>query len=213
MDIRANLQTYLEVRSPTDRYASFDYCFNYFQSRAEQGRLDELAAGPDLEVSCLQLGFYLASWGMYRGSTKLLTRSLPYLAPTVKALTVAPPSLWTTDVNGYTRESIWMILEMADRLRKALPDATDTLVTKIMLGTFGCVPALDTYVVAGSGWRGLNSNTLGRIATFYVDNAAVIDAHRVSTIDFATRRDSGRLYTRAKVIDMIFFVEGGKSSR
>src|SRR5687768_11770580 len=51
VDIRANLETYLAARSPTDRYASFDYCFNYFQTRAEQGRLGELAGGPDLEVS------------------------------------------------------------------------------------------------------------------------------------------------------------------
>lgn len=27
VDIRANLTEYLDARSPTDRYASFDYCW------------------------------------------------------------------------------------------------------------------------------------------------------------------------------------------
>jgi hypothetical protein len=36
----------------------------------------------------------------------------------------------------------------------------------------------------------------------------VIDRCRVATLDFETGTASNRRYTRAKVIDMIFFVEG-----
>ncbi len=42
------------------------------------------------------------------------------------------------------------------------------------------------------------------------DNASVIDQHRVPTLDFDTGTETARRYTRAKVIDMIFFVEGGE---
>ncbi len=43
------------------RYKSWEHCFKYFS----QGKLDE-------DIACLHLAFYLASWGMYRGSSFLL---------------------------------------------------------------------------------------------------------------------------------------------
>jgi hypothetical protein len=36
----------------------------------------------------------------------------------------------------------------------------------------------------------------------------LIDRHRTPTLDFDTGMPTNRRYTRAKVIDMIFFVEG-----
>jgi len=38
----------------TDRYTSFDYCYNYFKRNNDFTN--------DIEKSCLVLGFYLASW-------------------------------------------------------------------------------------------------------------------------------------------------------
>jgi hypothetical protein len=49
-----------------------------------------------------------------------------------------------------------------------------------------------------------------RVAEFYKHNADVIDRHRVPTLEFDTGMETARRYTRAKVIDMIFFVEGGE---
>ena len=46
---------------PENRYASFDYCYRYFRCSTS----DQLLA--DMEKSCLTVGFYLASWGMFRG--------------------------------------------------------------------------------------------------------------------------------------------------
>lgn len=40
-----------------------------------------------MEVSCLHLGFYLASWGMLRGSSDLLQRSARHLVPLMTATT------------------------------------------------------------------------------------------------------------------------------
>lgn len=71
VDIEANLKAYLGKREPRARYTSFDYCFNYFQSHREQGKLPDLLRGEALQLSCLHLGFYLASWGMLRGSSEL----------------------------------------------------------------------------------------------------------------------------------------------
>lgn len=211
MDIEANLAVYLAARSPTDRYASFDYCFNYFQSHAERGQTAEIAEGPRMEISCLQLGFYLASWGMYRGSALRLQRSLAYLAPAVAVIATSPPELWSADADDYSDETCSLIFDVGHRLRAAFPEgASDTLITKVMLGVFGCVPAFDSYFKRGFGVSEFNRSAFGRLGQFYDENAEVIERNRVPTLEFATGTDTARRYSRAKVIDMIFFVEGAR---
>jgi hypothetical protein len=211
MDIEANLATYLAARTPTDRYASFDYCFNYFQSHLEDGRVSALVAGPGLQFSCLHLGFYLASWGMLRGSTVLLRRSLKHLVPAIQVIATSPREVWVADANDYSDDSCKLILDVSRRLRAAFPEgASDTLVTKIMLGVFGCVPAFDTNFRNGFGVSTFGLGALRRVGHYYEENAEVIERHRVPTLDFDTGASTARIYSRAKVIDMIFFVEGGQ---
>lgn len=211
MDIEANLAAYLGARTPTDRYASFDYCFNYFQARREDGGVEALAEGRNLQLSCLHLGFYLASWGMLRGSTVLLNRSLKHLAPVVAVVVDSPREVWESDANRYTDDVCTSLLDVGGRIRAAFPEgASDTLVTKIMLGVFGSVPAFDTNFRRGSGITTFGRGALKRVARFYEENAEVIERHRVPTLDFDTGASTDRLYSRAKVIDMIFFVEGAQ---
>ena len=76
VDIDANLTAFLGNRTPEARYASFDYCFNHFQEARESGDAAALADGDHRMLSCLQLGFYLASWGMMCGSGDLLQLSV-----------------------------------------------------------------------------------------------------------------------------------------
>jgi hypothetical protein len=209
MDIEANLKEYLGEHKPTDRYTSFDYCFNHFQSRRGPG-IAELASASGMELSCLHLGFYLASWGMLRGSSPLLKRSIKHYAPVIEAIASVDPNLWEIDAHAYTEEAIEALTTTAGKLRSALRDgASDILVTKIMLGTFGCVPAFDTYFKKGFGVSTFGRKSLRKVAGFYQENAEIIEAHRVPTIDFASGMETNLKYTRAKVIDMIFFVEGG----
>jgi hypothetical protein len=76
---------------PDGREASFDYCFNYFQTFLDSGNISELATRANLQISCLQLGFFLASWGMYRGSTDVFQKSVRYLAPVVRVIAACAP--------------------------------------------------------------------------------------------------------------------------
>jgi hypothetical protein len=85
-DIEGNIRRYLGDRNPTARYASFDYCFNYFQAFRERDDVKSIAADDHRQLSCLQLGFYLASWGMLRGSTDLLQRSVKHLVPLIETI-------------------------------------------------------------------------------------------------------------------------------
>jgi hypothetical protein len=102
-----------------------------------------------------------------------------------------------------------LILEVADRLRQSVPERmTDTLVTKIMLGVYGCVPSWDTNFKRGFGVSTFGARALARVGDFYAQHAAEVDRWRVATLDFEVGRPTSRRYTRAKVIDMAFFIEG-----
>ena len=81
VDINANLAAFLEYRTPEARYASFDYCFNYFQEARDSGNTAQLADDEHRMLSCFQLGFFLASWGMMRGSGDLYQRSVGICCP------------------------------------------------------------------------------------------------------------------------------------
>jgi len=83
IDIEKNVRTYLGDRSPLERASSFDYCFNYFQAFRDRTATSEISARQYLELSCLHLGYYLASWGMLRGSTVLHTKSYRFFETVV----------------------------------------------------------------------------------------------------------------------------------
>jgi hypothetical protein len=225
IDIEQNVRTYLGNRSPVERASSFDYCFNYFQTFRERMATNELAEPEHLELSCLHIGYYLASWGMLRGSTALHTKSYRFFEPAVETIASEPPATWDIDVDGYTEDNISALMGLRDRLATALTAKTlegtdraptNTLLTKVMLGVFGSVPAFDTFLVRGfrSVTRGpvsFSRRSLSDIGDFYKQNADVIDAQRVLTLDAASGQPTPRWCTRAKVVDMVLLIEGGGS--
>ena len=208
VDIDANLAAFLGYRTPEARYASFDYCFNHFQEARESGDPARLADDDHRMLSCLQLGFYLASWGMMRGSGDLLQRSFRDLIPVIEMIAAEPASTWDLDAHCLgTRTD--EVLALSRRVRRAFSiPASDILVTKTILGVFGCVPAFDRYFRIGFGCQTLCADALVRIGNFCIGHQAKIDAHRIFTLDFDSGLDTKRRYSRAKIIDMIFFQEG-----
>ena len=213
VDIDANLATFLADRTPDARYASFDYCFNYFQEARESGDTSHLADNDHRMLSCLQLGFFLASWGMMRASGDFYRRSVRDLLPVVEMIAAEPASTWELDAHCLATRT-QEVLALSRRVRRAFTiPASDTLVTKTMLGVFGCVPAFDRYFRIGFGCHTLCGDALVRIGNFYRNHQAAVDAHRVFTLDFDSGRDTERRYSRAKIIDMIFFQEGVNPER
>ena len=208
-DIEGNFGRYLAGRTDTARYSSFDYCFNYFGSFRDAGRVEALTDPAHLQMSCLQLGFYLASWGMFRGKAELLSHSARRLAPVIEAIAAAPSQIWTVDAGGYDTGGREVVFDVARGLGGALPGGRSaTLVTKTMLGVFGCVPAYDRFFRTGFGVTAFGPKSLAALDEYYKANAEAIDHCRVPTLDFTTGAETGRTYTRAKVIDMVFFIEG-----
>jgi hypothetical protein len=101
--IAANISEFLGAgRQPARRDASFDYCFNYFQSFRNNRNIDGIVvASQNVETSCLQLGFYLASWGMFR-SSPLLEKSSKHYQPLLEKLVAFDRGIWDIDVPDYS---------------------------------------------------------------------------------------------------------------
>lgn len=217
MNIEKNITQFIEGkgknggRHPIERYASFDYCYNYFQSFRERGCIDKIANKDNMQTSCLHLGFYLASWGMLRGSSFLLEKSIKCYEPLIINIAKFDKRIWEIDADSYTDENIKLLIKCRDMICKSLGNGsnlTDTLTTKIMLGVFSNVPAYDDFFRKGLNVHSFGKKTLKMIAKFYKENKEIIDKYQIYSFDFSTNKASKRKYTKAKIIDMACFIEG-----
>lgn len=202
------------INNPKERYASFDYCYHYFRTSSPSNLLS------DMEKSCLVIGFYLASWGMFRGSSFLLKKSVKYYEPLVEYIADINKGVWEIDVDSYTKENMDIILDVYNQIKTLMiknRNADLVLVTKIMLGVFANIPAFDTYfcntfrgIFDDCGFRRVNEKSLGCIKLFYEYNKAEIDELSSKTFvkEFATGKASQFTYTKAKIIDMYGFSKG-----
>lgn len=217
MDITKSFNQFLEGsgknkwRQPNERYASFDFCYNYFYSFYKENRLLELSDWKNLQVSCLQIGFYLASWGMMRGSSFLLEKSVRNFNNLIIAISRMDPKLREIDVSNYNEENIALLLECKNKIVSALGEEnkpSDTLITKIMLWVFANVPAFDQYFRKSLKVHSFNKRALFKIKEFYEQNRDSFDWLKIHTFDFLTTKETNIIYTKAKLIDMYGFMDG-----
>lgn len=199
------------------RYRSWEYCYyNFYKART--------ANKPDTDYLSLQLAFYLASWGMYRGSSFLLQKDYKIHIPVVeKLLDSKYDELFGVSCEKLqTREVQMLLLEIVDFLSqyyqgvratvkgKNLKNSISmTLVTKILMGTLGCVPAYDRYFIAGVKSKkvctaNFNLKSVLQLAKFYLDNRDIFEAARK---EFPL---NDIIYPPMKLIDMGFWVLGSE---
>ena len=141
-DIETIVNKFKSQSNPDDRYTSFDYCYNYFRTTNDITQ--------DIEKSCLVLGFYLASWGMFRGSSFLLQKSVKHFEPTIRYISTLDKSVWEIDADNYDENNILTIIKIYNGIKTRLinKDNSDlTLITKILLGVFGFIPAFDNSAI------------------------------------------------------------------
>lgn len=216
-NIKKSLDQFLEGqgknkgRKLDERYASFDFCYNYFYSFYKENKLAELANDQNLQMSCLQIGFYLASWGMMRGSSFLLEKSVRNYKNLIVAISKMNPKLWEIDIENYNEENISLLLSCKQQIISALRNEnkpSDTLITKIMLGVFANIPAFDQYFRKSLKVHSVNKKSLLKIKEFYKENKNIFDLFKICTFDFLTSKETDIMYTRAKLIDMCGFMDG-----
>ncbi|MDO8537957.1 MAG: hypothetical protein Q7S21_03675 [archaeon] len=212
MDVNKAINQFLEEKGADERYASFDYCYDYFYSFYKQNRIVELANKKNLQMSCLQLGFYLASWGMMRGSSFLLIKkSVRHHQNLINAISKMKPKMWEIDVDNYNEENIKLLLDCKQKIIEALGKEnkpSDILITKIMLGVFANIPAFDQNFKKSLEVNAVNEKSLMKIKEFYEKNKSKFDSHKIKTLDFLTAKKTGILYTKAKLVDMYGFIDG-----
>lgn len=190
------------------RYKSWCHCYKAFKENRrnkDENIIDYLS---------LHLAFYLASWGMYRGSSFLLQKDYKVHIPIVKIILEEKYTpLLGISAEGLQNDAMLDLMEdISDRIRKAYADeqpsfegitnnATDTLVTKILLGTLGCVPAYDRYYVQAVRQYSISTGKYDKwsvkdVASYYLKYKSEFETVR------AELNASGTEYPVMKIMDM-----------
>lgn len=202
-------------QDPNARYRSWEYCYSSFCHA--RGKKDV-----DIDYLSLQLAFYLASWGMYRGSSFLLQKDYKIHIPVIEELLKEKyDSLSGIECLEFRKENNQRLLEELNRfireyydeVRSSVKkqdiknDVSYTLITKILMGTLGCVPAYDRYFIAGIKSRNVATGTYSiksvlQLADFYENNAGKLNQvqKNMMVFDFP--------YPQMKIIDMGFWQIG-----
>jgi hypothetical protein len=200
------------------RYRSWEHCYGYFQ------RIVPESLSVHRHHAALHLGFYLASWGMYRGSSFLLQHAYTVHLGVIDLLGASRSSiLWGTEfgTSQTDRDLVSPILDMIDGIREAYrPFApatgsrqpTDTLVTKVILGTLGCLPACDRFFIdgfksAGFSYSYLNRKFIDCLLSFSQEN--LIDLRQEQA---RIESSGGVWYPIMKLVDMYFWQIGFERS-
>jgi hypothetical protein len=203
-EIKIFARDYFRNGTPGSRYSSFDYCYNYFHNCPDLTK--------DMERSCLALGFFLASWGMFRGKA-LMEKGLKHYQSTIEYIATLPKETWDIDVNNYPDNYDNLIHIYRKIKERIVPGSTPlVLTTKVMLGVFGFVPAFDSYFREtfkyksnwDLGFTSFNKASLEFIFKFYYENMEEIEElhEEFYTTDFLTSEKTELHYPRAKIIDM-----------
>lgn len=191
---------------PNHRFKSWEHCYYAFGD--ENRTIDELA---------LHLAFYLASWGMYRGSCGILWKDYKIHTDAVNIIN----GFLSLRKEWLTRDDIPQTMKLYDELRKHYCEikyykpenisslslsATDTLITKIMLGTMGCVPAMDDLFKRGFGIypsKMFDEKLLEQMIEYLERNKSDILQYQVLILN-----QIKCLYPPMKIVDMYFWQKG-----
>lgn len=229
-NVRESISEYLELINLDEqhRFISWEHCYKHFQGCFKTRDADGEVRNED----CLNLGFYLASWGMYR-SSGILWKDYTIFYPIVEEIGKEKysPLRNIRLVEYCTNEQL---IELLFDLKKSIAgiissnrffrnvmdeelaptiSPTDTLVTKILLGTLGCVPAYDTLFKSGCKELGISPHSNFTKKSFqsilkHFSNEA-FDFEELRNVIKSDRKSS---YPDMKIIDMYCWQIGRNNS-
>ena len=197
------------------RSRSWEHCYRVFRDA-------RTAPSPDYNYLSLHLAFYLASWGMYRGSSFLLQKDYKVHTPIVEEILkpeydclfgLACADLRESEVQGSLEKLHKYIAKHFRPIRNEVAGrevaspVSPVLITKILMGTLGCVPAYDRFFVDGIKKHKVTTQEYSRksvrkLAEFY-------EAHN-DRLEEARRgmRTEDLTYPQMKLLDMGFWQIG-----
>ena len=177
----------------------------------------------------LNLAFYLSSWGMYRssflkkydhtvhiGAVKILMES--------RYLPLFDPWLWYNkpckykDLVKEVYVRLWnhykSYAEKQKRTNGNPYNVTDTLITKILLGVYGCIPAYDKNFkkairkIGGTANISIIRCNLDTVLDEILKLAHILYNVIINILGSNASWDKCGLYTLMKIVDMILFSLG-----
>lgn len=214
-----------------DRFRSFDHCYTFFQKNKDPR---------NLEMSMLHLAFYLASWGMYRGSSFLLQKDYKTFKDVIPILYKDEyGDLWNIEkkiklenVNQFAESTLKLHSELQTYLGREreeyykfigedIPkqDVSSILTSKIMMGTIGCIPAYDTYFRKGLKIFEQKNNgshfiqSFGQQSIIQVYNFLLDNKEELNELQGEIKKLTGMKYPLMKLIDSYFWLIGFEAPR
>lgn len=165
------------VNNTHGRHRSWEHCYGFFADRAHVKK--------NIDLACLSLGFYLASWGMYRGSSFLLQKDYLVHKKVIQKLTCKKYEklraykwpIARDQIQKERKKAIKLLFELNNWIRKEgykgnykkrvnkprleqknqnLELNSEILSTKIIMGVFGCAPAYDIFFRKGLKEKGIS---------------------------------------------------------
>lgn len=220
-----NIKNYYENagRDENSRYKSWEHCYKCFYDIIKNGKRIES------DILALNLAFYLASWGMYRGSSFLLQQDYKIH---IRAIDIILDKkygvLFGINCDDLNSENISLMLQLKESLnehynkikkkvidlgliKESKNDITDTLISKILLGTFGCIPAYDRYFKNSAKQLNIEQTftkkSINGLCRLY-------EKHKIDLETIRNNIQIGNIkYPQMKIIDMAFFQMGLEYSK
>ena len=193
-----------------NRYDSWKHCFKTFENLNQ-----------DDDYLALHLGFYLASWGMYRGSAALLQKSYKIHIGAVKIIKDFK-HLRCDSKNEVGKDDIKLILSLYKQLYDyylaftyfdknnvlGVRKPTNTLISKIIIGTLGSCPAFDRYFNDGVkkynfGFTKFTSKSFEQLFMFVEENKSELLQLQAELL-----LSEKIHYPLLKLVDIFFWHEG-----
>ena len=227
------------------RYKSWEYCYNFFHSVHEKISNKNVSLTSPFgecvidgqkwtykDQLSLHLAFYMASWGMYRGSSFLLQNDYTIYYGVVDTIFEDKyKELWDDKklFSENIENKISSILNLYKDIQNALyrfkefydtksyfcndiEDKTEynpkflTIITKIILGTIGCFPALDRNFKYGFGIS--DGSKKSDFVEQTIRRVFDLVLNKKEEIEIALKEIKYAELPIMKAIDMYYFIKG-----
>lgn len=210
------------------RYFSWEHCIDEFYKAR---KIIKKGKEPNYDYLSLVLAWYLASWGMLRDSF-LLAKDYRVHINAIK--TLLDEKYFELENLSYENYETYKNLlfgegNLVDELKKYYnkiredvysnkkekcpkSEISQILITKILLGTYGCTPAYDRFFIKGTkNWKSsdiatgtFNEISLLKLFSFYKNNLKELEDCRK---ELKTNQGENN-YSQMKLLDMIFWQYG-----
>lgn len=201
------------------RFLSWERCYKFFEANMTEFLTKNQEDIPELYKQAeLELGFYLASFGMLRGRSVLLSKDSSVYGDLLKGIFGAKNTLNET---LYPLCNKWINKLKVEDGRHATDDNL-LLATKILMGVFACIPAFDRLFKKGLNlakpnderFKRLNTGPTGLAKWSIATNSSCFITNELTTefsklnFHFHAPYDENEQYPIMRKIDIYFWFIG-----